>query len=767
MNSKRGGMSRRLRLITMAWGEGYIRQLFDFALPAVLAPGNLPALTEQFDCEMVIVTSENWFDELRRHPVYRRIARHCPIELRPVDEFVNRPDAYGMALTYALFRGFEDLGARMLDTYLVFFNADFIMADGSLRSVARKIAEGERMILSPSYCVVLEDVVPQLASRRTPETGVLAIPPRDMAALALRHRHNTIRGKTVNQRLFSMEWIDQFYWLVDERTLIAHQLPIAVVCMRPTRMLTEMRTFWDYGIISEACPAVDPCVLADSDDFLMIELRKGETAREQISLGWPTPRQVAEKLEKFITSDPVSLARYTLVLHSGDLPADLGRAKEELDAYVESVLRELPDKLTDHVNHPIWAYHYPRFQQARREYLIKCGSLEEPPGPPEPADPAPTDVEPSVTQASTDVEPSAPQAPIGALRPRRSLPVNLAFAAYRRVFGLAPNVRPWHPRWSDVQPVLRAVAAVPDARILVVSSEQLQERLLRNLTAEHAVVRDILPANELDNRHRDEQSAGTRLFRINIDHDLPAMVATSPDSEPHAVRLRSLQVVWQDAEEMVAGETATEQADAGTEAAICSAGDPQTAVPEAFAFTEPNSGQTGRPAASVPPPADEPAVTEEFDLCLCEVNADDLMHLRTLIRSLAPRLRRGGSILVLHLNHSLAALSNAQALILNNTLALDLPCRFHFAGSESAAQALLGFAAAVDNLRSRRPAAMARATLQLGRSVRRAWRASRIRPLEGGRPPDFMTSLVVEVSVTRHVAAVSAASAEEPLKPAR
>ena len=94
---------------------------------------------------------------------------------------------------------------------------------------------------------------------------------------------------------------------------------------------------------------------------------------------------------------------------------------------------------------------------------------------------------------------------------------------------------------------------------------------------------------------------------------------------------------------MVAGETATEQADAGTEAAICSAGDPQTAVPEAFAFTEPNSGQTGRPAASVPPPADEPAVTEEFDLCLCEVNADDLMHLRTLIRSLAPRLRSGGA----------------------------------------------------------------------------------------------------------------------------
>lgn len=40
-------------------------------------------------------------------------------------------------------------------------------------------------------------------------------------------------------------------------------------------------------------------------------------------------------------------------------------------------------------------------------------------------------------------------------------------------------------------------------------------------------------------------------------------------------------------------------------------------------------------------------------------------------------------------------------------------------------------------------------------------------PLEGGRSPDFMTSLIVEVSVTHHVGAACAASAEEPVKPAR
>src|SRR6185437_543345 len=286
----------RVRLISIAWGERYIADLFNIALPAVLAPDNLPALVERCDCEFVITTEAAWFERLRAHPMYLRLAQYCGIEFRPIDEFLTRQDAYGMALTYALFRGFEDLGPAMLDTYLVFFNADFIMADGSLRSLAEKMAAGERAILAPSYCVIAEEVAPKLEAMRHPETGVLALPTREMAALALKHRHNTIRGKTVNQRLFSLEWIDQFYWAIDENTLLGRQVPIALVCMRPTRVVTEMRTYWDYGILAEACPEVEPFVLGDSDDFLMIELRRAATAREQILLGWPTRQAIAQNM---------------------------------------------------------------------------------------------------------------------------------------------------------------------------------------------------------------------------------------------------------------------------------------------------------------------------------------------------------------------------------------------------------------------------------------------------------------------------------------
>src|SRR5713226_7024725 len=87
----------RVRLITMAWGERYVEELFDFTLPAVLAPNNLPALATQFDCEMVIVTEKDRFDALRQRKVFQDIKQYCPIELRPIDEFITRPDAYGMS----------------------------------------------------------------------------------------------------------------------------------------------------------------------------------------------------------------------------------------------------------------------------------------------------------------------------------------------------------------------------------------------------------------------------------------------------------------------------------------------------------------------------------------------------------------------------------------------------------------------------------------------------------------------------------------------
>src|SRR5262249_36146047 len=151
------------------------------------------------------------------------------VRLFALDDLVTAPDKYGIALTHVLHRGFADLGSSVVDSWLVFLNADFILADGSLRNLLARLAAGERLVASPSYCVNREAVVPELLTRLDPHTRSLSLSPREMAGLILRHRHNTIRGKTVNQSLLSMLYMDQFYWEVDADTLLGHQMPVAIV----------------------------------------------------------------------------------------------------------------------------------------------------------------------------------------------------------------------------------------------------------------------------------------------------------------------------------------------------------------------------------------------------------------------------------------------------------------------------------------------------------------------------------------------------------
>jgi hypothetical protein len=349
------------RIIVPVWGDRYLDDLLSIALPAVLAPGNLPALSASFRCELVIVTERRHFNAIATSWVLSRILRYGDVRLVPIDDLMS--DWYGLTLTYALVRGFSDLGQEMVNTHLLFLNADFVLADGSYRKLAEVMLKGARLAVAPSYCMTLESTVDRLRQRVEPYDATLAISHRDMAALIIAHRHNTIRAKTINQRLFRIHRYDQFYWYVNPETLLARQMPIAVVYMRPERVLTELPTFWDYGVISEYCPTAEPHVFDDSDDFLMAELRTEGTFQELLSLGWPSVHDIATDLSSFTTKDHRDYGRYTLALHSGDLPPELEEGKRELARFVDAVYEHLSPPI-DYRNHPFWAPVFPRFLES-------------------------------------------------------------------------------------------------------------------------------------------------------------------------------------------------------------------------------------------------------------------------------------------------------------------------------------------------------------------------------------------------------------------
>ena len=258
----------------------------------------------------------------------------------------------------------------------MFVHADFILADGCYRGLIPHLLAGERLIFSPSYCVEAESVRPVLASAKNSDGTVLSVPPRQMARLILDHRHLSIRGKTVNQKLFSLDYIEQFYWYVDSETLLAQQFPAALIAMKPEVWLSELQSYWDYGVIADFCPNMAFSTLNDSDDYVMLELRERENPKGVLSFGWPTPERIASRLLAVVTDYTAAIGKEIFVVHCGEVLPRANSAKHSLQAFVSSVLACLPHPLPSHLDHIQWKTHHPGFQLARQRFLEQQQLLE-------------------------------------------------------------------------------------------------------------------------------------------------------------------------------------------------------------------------------------------------------------------------------------------------------------------------------------------------------------------------------------------------------
>ena len=359
------GVKCPTRIITYGWGAHYIDVLLNFTLPALLAPGNLPYVALEVPCELVILTQRRYFSRFNRHPTVARIREFCPVRLVQLDDLIVSKDKYGMTLTYALHRAFSDLGPAMTEHWQIFLNADFILADGSLRTVIGHLARGERIVASPSYCTLGKEVIPELRQHLDPATSALHISHRELAHLILQHRHTVIRGKTVNQSAFHMRYADQFYWSVDEGTLLGYQMPVSIVGLRPQRYVPEPNSYWDFGLIWEYCPDAEICVIGDSDEFTMLELRDRSVAEDQVVAGPPDRKAIAELMVTWVTPYQQHFLKFPLTLHDRDLAADIEDGQIRLRRFVDEVMSGAP-RLPSHIKHSQWEFHYAKFHHARR-----------------------------------------------------------------------------------------------------------------------------------------------------------------------------------------------------------------------------------------------------------------------------------------------------------------------------------------------------------------------------------------------------------------
>jgi hypothetical protein len=347
-------MRPKVQLVTAVWGKSYIEGFLNLSMLSALAPGNLPALAEHTDLEYVILTARADEKVFHRTPQFERLKAVANVRFIYIDDIIVK-QIYGVVLTLAYFRAIKQVGEKARETFFIFMNSDFLLADGSLRSLIPYFRNNAHVVLAPSFRASEEAVLHELCGRLDKESSVLAIPPRELVEIALRNQHATVVSKTFNQNYLRSLYPNNLYWRVDNSTMLGHYFLLFMLVIRPQRLPEKATCFCDYSFVPEFCQDAEADVITDSDSFFMLELQSAGYESMYITPGHNTVQEAVTTLQDWTTAEHRKYARQTLVFHSDELPQNLNAEQKKFDALldlVEQGLSTTPPR--NHADHYYW-----------------------------------------------------------------------------------------------------------------------------------------------------------------------------------------------------------------------------------------------------------------------------------------------------------------------------------------------------------------------------------------------------------------------------
>jgi hypothetical protein len=417
----------KVRFLVPVWGKHYIERFTRLSLPSLLASGNLPALSNFVELEIVILTASANYVDFKKESTFQALRRIAPFHFVAIDDLII-DQLSGVILTLAYLRGVTETRADMVNRHFLFMNSDIVLADGSLRSVAKHILDGRRIILANSIRAVSEDVEEPLRSAVDQERHTLTITPRELVAMAMKSLHPTQIAKIINNDLCHSIHVNQFYWQVDANTMISRHFLMFMLCLKPERIVTEVHAFCDYSFVPEMCPSGGAIAMEDSDDFFALEMQLRESESDFLRIGRPTVGKIAESLSRWTTQvHREDSLNHTLIFHSRDLPAGTEAMCREADRFIREIHQHLAPAPKPYRHHPYWDGAYSAWQ-ARKALLSR----------PQQAPAEPGSVPPS---------------------PRITPFKRIGRALYRMLLGCPPFVRIWHPDWLDYRFVAMMMAS--------------------------------------------------------------------------------------------------------------------------------------------------------------------------------------------------------------------------------------------------------------------------------------------------------------------
>src|SRR6185503_9958857 len=174
-------MRPRIRMIIPIWGAIYIERWLALSFASLRSEGNIFCVHAECDLELVILTMAADAARMTADGLFERVTPGIRVKFITIDELFpnDRRISYGMPLTLAYAKAIADLPPSSVGTYVLMINADFVLAEGSLKSVVDRIKQGYAIILAPSIRVIDGAARQFLEERIDQATGTLAIRPRE------------------------------------------------------------------------------------------------------------------------------------------------------------------------------------------------------------------------------------------------------------------------------------------------------------------------------------------------------------------------------------------------------------------------------------------------------------------------------------------------------------------------------------------------------------------------------------------------------------
>lgn len=446
----------KVKFLTVIWGARYIEEFASVSLPSYLAAGNLPFMASETDLEIVVMTSMDSRDRFEERGHLEKLKALGPVRYILIDDLITSGN-YGVTLTLAYARGIRDSGSEQTNTHFVFMNSDFVLADGSLKTLVAKLREGHRAIMAPSLRACSETVVPALADAVNPVDRTLTMSPRPMVQLAFENLHPTVVGKTITQDFVTCTTHNQIYWQIDKKTLLGRYHLIFMLAIRPEVPMGLVNSYCDYGFVSELVPSGDFSIMDDSDGFFMLEIQSAAQEKSYLRCGHTPPETIADELSTWTTREHRRFAEVDVVFRSGDLPDRLSEDRAEAARFISGLHRRMRPP-QDHVDHFYWT-----------SGIQAWGSLKFPGETPV----FPPELVGDELNAKQLEEALFPRRDPGAriksthvksrvVELRRSLAQSYIdlLGLVRRRIGVIPNVPIWHHLWLDSRLILNWVNSV-------------------------------------------------------------------------------------------------------------------------------------------------------------------------------------------------------------------------------------------------------------------------------------------------------------------